>query len=50
MALEREPGGRSLIDILDRVLDKGIVIEECGGGRDRLRSAWRMCSGRNELG
>lgn len=27
MALERAPGGSSLIDVLDRVLDKGIVID-----------------------
>lgn len=27
MALERSPSGSSLIDILDRVLDKGIVID-----------------------
>ena len=27
MAVERSPSGSSLIDILDRVLDKGIVIE-----------------------
>lgn len=27
MALEKTPGGTSLIDILDRVLDKGIVID-----------------------
>jgi gas vesicle structural protein len=27
MALERTPGGSSLIDVLDRVLDKGIVID-----------------------
>jgi gas vesicle structural protein len=27
MAVERAPGGTSLIDVLDRVLDKGIVIE-----------------------
>ncbi|MBC7790678.1 MAG: gas vesicle structural protein GvpA [Anaerolineae bacterium] len=27
MALERSPGGTSLIDVLDRVLDKGIVID-----------------------
>ncbi len=27
MAVERSPSGRSLIDILDRVLDKGIVID-----------------------
>jgi hypothetical protein len=26
MAVERKPGGTSLIDVLDRVLDKGIVI------------------------
>ena len=28
MAVERSPSGSSLIDILDRVLDKGIVIDE----------------------
>ncbi|HEX5409743.1 MAG TPA: gas vesicle structural protein GvpA [Gemmatimonadaceae bacterium] len=27
MAIERSPGGSSLIDVLDRVLDKGIVID-----------------------
>lgn len=27
MALERTPSGTSLIDVLDRVLDKGIVID-----------------------
>ena len=27
MAVERAPSGSSLIDILDRVLDKGIVID-----------------------
>jgi hypothetical protein len=27
MAIERHPGGTSLIDVLDRVLDKGIVID-----------------------
>ena len=27
MALERAPGGTSLIDVLDRVLDKGIVVD-----------------------
>jgi hypothetical protein len=27
MALERQAGGTSLIDVLDRVLDKGIVID-----------------------
>lgn len=27
MAIERVPGGSSLIDVLDRVLDKGIVID-----------------------
>ncbi len=27
MAVERSPSGSSLIDILDRVLDKGIVID-----------------------
>jgi gas vesicle structural protein len=27
MAVERAPAGTSLIDILDRVLDKGIVID-----------------------
>jgi hypothetical protein len=27
MALERSPGGSSLIDVLDRILDKGIVID-----------------------
>jgi gas vesicle structural protein len=27
MALERVPAGSSLIDVLDRVLDKGIVID-----------------------
>jgi hypothetical protein len=28
MTVERAPGGASLIDVLDRVLDKGIVVEE----------------------
>jgi hypothetical protein len=27
MTVERAPGGTSLIDVLDRVLDKGIVID-----------------------
>jgi len=27
MAVERSPGGSSLIDVLDRVLDKGIVVD-----------------------
>ena len=27
MPVERTPGGTSLIDVLDRVLDKGIVID-----------------------
>jgi hypothetical protein len=27
MAVERVPGGTSLIDVLDRVVDKGIVID-----------------------
>lgn len=27
MAVERAPGGSSLIDVLDRILDKGIVID-----------------------
>ena len=27
MSVERTPGGTSLIDVLDRVLDKGIVID-----------------------
>ncbi len=27
MALERESGSRSVIDVLDHVLDKGIVID-----------------------
>src|SRR5262245_56741411 len=27
MPIERTPGGTSLIDVLDRVLDKGIVID-----------------------
>ena len=27
MAVERAPGGASFIDVLDRVLDKGIVID-----------------------
>jgi hypothetical protein len=27
MAVERQQGGTSLIDVLDRVLDKGIVID-----------------------
>ena len=27
MAVERVPGGSSLIDLLDRVLDKGIVVD-----------------------
>jgi len=29
MAVERVSGGSSLIDVLDRVLDKGIVIDAC---------------------
>jgi hypothetical protein len=27
VAVQRAPGGTSLIDVLDRVLDKGIVID-----------------------
>jgi hypothetical protein len=27
MAVDRAPGGTSLIDVLDRILDKGIVID-----------------------
>ncbi len=27
MAVERAPGGASLIDVLDRILDKGIVVD-----------------------
>ena len=27
MPVERAPGGSSLIDVLDRILDKGIVID-----------------------
>jgi gas vesicle structural protein len=27
MAIERAPGGSSLIDVLDRILDKGIVVD-----------------------
>ena len=27
MAVERSPAGGSLIDVLDRILDKGIVID-----------------------
>ncbi|SRR6266511_5811161 len=27
MAVQRAPGGTSLIDVLDRILDKGIVID-----------------------
>jgi gas vesicle structural protein len=27
MAVERAPGGTSLVDVLDRILDKGIVID-----------------------
>ena len=27
MTVERTPGGTSIIDVLDRVLDKGIVID-----------------------
>jgi Gas vesicle protein len=27
VTIERTPGGASLVDVLDRVLDKGIVIE-----------------------
>jgi hypothetical protein len=29
MTVERAAGGTSLIDVLDRVLDKGIVIDPC---------------------
>ena len=29
MAVERAPGGSSLIDVLDRILDKGIVVDAC---------------------
>jgi molybdenum cofactor biosynthesis enzyme len=41
MAVERTPSGSSLIDVLDRVLDKGIVIErveliEKTGGKSGL--------------
>ena len=31
MAVERTPSGSSLIDVLDRVLDKGIVIDAKSG-------------------
>ena len=27
MSVERAPGGTSLIDVLDRILDKGIVVD-----------------------
>lgn len=27
MAVERAPGGSSLVDVLDRILDKGIVVD-----------------------
>ena len=27
MAVERAPGGSSLIDVLDRIMDKGIVVD-----------------------
>jgi gas vesicle structural protein len=27
MAIERESGGTTLIDVLDRVLDKGVVVD-----------------------
>ena len=29
MSIERTCGGTSLIDVLDRVLDKGIVVDRC---------------------
>jgi hypothetical protein len=29
--VERAAGGTSLVDVLDRVLDKGIVIDACAG-------------------
>lgn len=29
MSIQRESGDPSLIDVLDRVLDKGIVIDSC---------------------
>src|SRR5207248_11730820 len=28
MPVERAPGGTSLIDVLDRILDKGIIIDD----------------------
>jgi len=46
MAVERSPGGTSLIDVLDRVLDKGIVIDAwvrvslSGSTSSPLRLAW----------
>lgn len=27
MALQKDPGGSSLVEVLDRVLDKGIVVD-----------------------
>jgi hypothetical protein len=34
MPVERASGGTSLIDVLDRVLDKGIVIDEAVRGEN----------------
>ena len=36
MPIERSTGGTSLIDVLDRVLDKGIVIAEASVGKGRV--------------
>ena len=38
MPVERTTGGTSLIDVLDRVLDKGIVPRGFSSGEDNLGS------------
>jgi hypothetical protein len=46
MAVEREAGSSSLIDLLDRILDKGIVVDPWSrialGGIDLARSRSRL--------
>ena len=41
MAVERAAGGTSLIDVLDRVLDKGIVIDDTAYLRDAIGYVFR---------
>lgn len=35
MAVQRAPGGSSVIDVLDRILDKGVVVD-AGVGNSRV--------------